>query len=299
MDADCLIVGGGPAGLMAAVYLARFRRRALLVDSGASRAAWIPESHNYPGFTGGIPGKELLVRLRAQAERYGARLAQGTVESLERRPDGAFAARVDASTITAPKVLLATGVVDLHPPLPSVQKLLDRGALRYCPVCDGYEAMDQRIGVLGPLDHVIGKAIFLRTYSPDIVVLATDKDIQLSDEDRGRLREAGIAPPHEPVADVVVVGERVTAVMASGARIELDVLYPAMGAQVRTELATRLGAECNESGCLFVDHHQHTRVPGLYAAGDITLELSQISVAVGQAAIAATDIHNSLGRNYR
>src|SRR5918997_1789358 len=92
---DCLVIGGGPAGLTAAIYLARFRRRFLVVDAGASRAAWIPVSHNHAGHPEGIPGPELLARMRAQAERYGARVERGAVEGLERRGEGSFAARLD------------------------------------------------------------------------------------------------------------------------------------------------------------------------------------------------------------
>ena len=296
---DCLIVGGGPAGLTAAIYLARFRRRVLLVDSGASRAALIPESHNYPGFTGGVAGPELLERLRRQAERYGAKLRGGTVEELQPGGDETFSARIDGEVLQARKVLLATGIVDEKPALPSMAEFIYRGAIRFCPICDGFEASDRRIGILGPLQRVMAKALFLRTYTPDIVILATDKDLDISDADREALRLVGIPIPHEPVADLVLAGGAVTAIMASGMRIELDVLYPALGAHVRSELATRIGSEANEQSCLIVDQHQRTSVPNLYAAGDVTFDLSQISVATGQAAVAATDIHNTLPLNPR
>jgi thioredoxin reductase (NADPH) len=296
---DCLIVGGGPAGLTAAIYLARFRRRVLLVDSGASRAALIPESHNYPGFTGGVAGPELLERLRRQAERYGAKLRGGTVEELQPGGDETFSARIDGEVLKARKVLLATGIVDEKPALPSMAEFIYRGAIRFCPICDGFEASDRRIGILGPLQRVMAKALFLRTYTPDIVILATDKDLDIADADREALRLVGIPIPHEPVADLVLAGGAVTAIMASGMRIELDVLYPALGAHVRSELATRIGSEANEQSCLIVDQHQRTSVPNLYAAGDVTFDLSQISVATGQAAVAATDIHNTLPLNPR
>lgn len=296
---DCLIVGGGPAGLTAAIYLARFRRRVLLVDSGASRAALIPESHNYPGFAEGVAGPELLERLRRQAERYGATLRSGTVEQLQPGADDTFSARVDGEVLEACKVLLATGIVDQKPALPSMAEFIYRGAIRFCPICDGFEASDRRIGVLGPLQRVVHKALFLRTYTPDIVILATDKELDISAEDRQALTAVGIPLPHEPVADMVVAGETVTAIMASGVRIELDVLYPALGVHVRSELATRIGSQVNEQSCLLVDQHQRTSVPNLYAAGDVTFDLSQISVATGQAAVAATDIHNTLPLNPR
>jgi thioredoxin reductase (NADPH) len=295
---DCLIVGGGPAGLTAAVYLARFRRSVTLIDSGESRAALIPESHNYPGFPDGIAGPALLERLREQALRYGARLLSGRVEKLTRDGED-FLAQVGDHTFKGQRVLIATGIVDEAPALPSLTAFIYRGAVRYCPICDGFEVMDQRIGIFGPLARVIPKALFLRTFTEDIVILATDADIPISTEQAAMLSDAGLRIPPEPVCDVVIAGDTVTAVMASGARIEVDVLYPAMGARVRSDLAVALGAKCNDQGCLIIDDHQRTSAPSVYAAGDVTIELSQISVGIGQAAIAATDIHNSLPRNYR
>lgn len=297
---DCLIVGGGPAGLTAAIYLARFRRRVLVVDSGASRAALIPETHNYPGFAGGVGGPDLLRRLREQAARYGAALRTATVSRLRRHADGGFTAQsLCGTSVVARKVLLATGIVDEKPTLPSMAEFIYRGAIRFCPICDGFEAQDRRIGVLGPVRRVLSKAKFLRTYTRDIVILATDKDLDISAEDRAICAALDIPIPSEPVADVTVRGEAVTAVMASGARIELAVLYPALGAEVRSQLATDLGAEANAEGCLLVDRFQRTSVANLHAAGDVTYDLSQISVATGQAAVAATDMHNSLPPNPR
>ena len=296
---DCLVIGGGPAGLTAAIYLARFRRRVLVIDAGDSRAALIPESHNYPGFPDGISGPDLLKELREQAQRYGAELRRGTVTDLVASDGGGFSARADDVDVSARKVVLATGIVDNHPDLPGADDLVQRGVLRYCPVCDAYEATDQRIGIIGPLERSIAKALYLRTYSPDIVVLALEADIRLSDEQQSSLRDAGISIPREPVRDVYCSGKKITAVMASGAKVDVDVLYPAMGAQVRNELATSLGAHCNAEGCLFVDDNLRTKVEGLYAIGDVTMELHQISVATGQAALAAMNIHKTLPPNPR
>jgi thioredoxin reductase (NADPH) len=295
---DCLIIGGGPAGLTAAIYLARYRRDILLVDDGQSRARLIPESHNYPGFAG-ISGPDLLAALRGQAERYGARMRPLRVDGLQRQADGTFVARVGPETIDASCVLLATGIFDETPALPGLREVIYRGAIRFCPICDGYEAMDRRIGVLGRLDTACKKALFLRTYTRDVVLLLTDAPTNADAEQARLLREAGIAIPHEPVIDVERSGEKITATMRSGARLEVDVLYPALGSDVRSELAQMLGARTNELGCIFVDEHQRTSIDGLYAAGDVVTDLDQIAVATGHAAIAATDIHNSLPKNFR
>jgi thioredoxin reductase (NADPH) len=156
---DCVIIGGGPAGLTAAIYLARYRRGAVLVDDGASRAALIPASHNYPGFKG-IAGPDLLARLREQALLYGAKLEHGRVTTLQRRSQGGFRAQWDGKDIAARTVLLATGLIDESPKVEGLGSGVYDGAVRFCPICDGFEAMDRRIGVLGSADEARRKALF-------------------------------------------------------------------------------------------------------------------------------------------
>jgi thioredoxin reductase (NADPH) len=295
---DCVIVGGGPAGLTAAIYLARYLRRTCVVDDGNSRALLIPESHNYPGFKG-IAGPELLRRLREQAAQYGAQFVRGRVEELKREADGAFVASVAGEPIQARRVLLATGIVDEKPAVEGLKEVVYRGAIRFCPICDGYEALDKRIGVLGSVKTACTKALFMRTYSADVTLLATDDPQSAGAELRAKLEDAGVLFAPKPVVAVERKDEGVAAVLQDGQRYQFDTLYPALGSDVRSGLATALGARCNDSGNLFVDNHQHTSVVGLYAAGDVVTDLHQISVATGHAAIAATAIHNSLERNLR
>jgi thioredoxin reductase (NADPH) len=292
---DCLIIGGGPAGLTAANYLARFRRNAVLVDDGQSRARFIAETHNFPGFLG-ISGMDLLASLREQAEENGARLQEGRVEKLH-KADSVFVARVGNAEIRAKRLLLATGIVDESPELAGLKDAIYRGALRFCPICDAFEALDMRIGVLGPLHTAAGKAQFLRTYSRDVVLLPIDDPAKSSDERRA-LQNAGIVV-EQRVVDVDRTGERIVALFEGGRRLPIDVLYPALGCEVRSQLATALGARCNDIGNLHVDDKQRTSVEGLYAAGDVVTDLHQLSVATGHAAVAATAIHNSLPLNYR
>jgi thioredoxin reductase (NADPH) len=292
---DCLIIGGGPAGLTAAIYLARYRRTALLVDSGASRAALIPASHNYPGFKG-IAGPDLLTRLREQALLYGAALESGHVTSLRQDSSDSFRVRWDGTDVCAGTVLLATGLVDAHLPIDGLDAAVWSGAIRYCPICDGFEAIDRRIGVVGSLTEAGKKALFLRTYSRDVVMFETGEE-PIS-ELRQKLKEAGIEHAGKPVRaecsdDAVIV------TLEGGRRVDLDVLYPAMGCNVRSELAVTLGADCTEEGNLKVDTDQQTTVPNLYAAGDVVSDLHQLAVATGHAAIAATSIHNRLSPNLR
>jgi thioredoxin reductase (NADPH) len=287
---DCLVIGGGPAGLTAAIYLARYRRLTRLIDEGESRAALIPESHNFPGFKG-IGGRDLLARLRDQAATYGAQLVTGRVDSLARGADGVFVARHGSNESRARKVLLATGLVDASPDIPGLERGVYRGAIRYCPICDGYEATDKVIGVLGPGERAAKKAAFLRTYSREVLMFPTD-DAGLPATDMD-VRAAGRPISIKLTEHGVIIATR------CGMQHSVEVLYPALGATIRSELATTLGARTNAAGCLDVDAHQRTNVDGLYAAGDVVTDLHQLSVATGHAAIAATAIHNDLPPNPR
>ncbi len=295
---DCLIVGGGPAGLTAARYLARYRRSVVVVDEGESRAALIPESHNYPGYAG-IAGPDLLKLLRGQAAEFGVSLLKGRVEALENAADQGFLARFGGEQLRARAVILATGIIDNDPPLDGVKIAVQKGTLRYCPICDGYEATDLRIGVFGTVHSAGKKALFLRTYSADVTLLLTEAP---ADADAAMLRtleESGVKVSRALRFGLEQRGKQIAAVLADGAQHEFDVVYPALGCQVQSGLATALGAECDEVGCLVVDPHQRTTAAGILAAGDVVSDLHQLSVAVGHAAIASTAVHNSLPRNFR
>ena len=295
---DCLIVGGGPAGLMAATYLGRYRRSVMLVDAGESRASLIPESHNYPGYAG-IAGRDLLKLLRRQAYDFGARLIDGRVDALEQDSDQLLLARFGGDTVRARTVLLATGIVDNDPPLPGIRIAVQKGTLRYCPICDGYEASDQRIGVFGSVGSGGNKALFLRTYSAHVTLLLTEAPTDADTAMLEALDASGVTVSSALSFDLEEQGTQIAALFADGTRQEFDVMYPALGCEVRSGLATALGATTDEAGCLLVDPHQRTAAPGILAAGDVVSDLHQLSVAVGHAAIASTAIHNSLPRNFR
>lgn len=284
---DCLVIGGGPAGLTAAIYLARYHRSVVVIDAGNSRAALIPESHNYPGFPGGISGPRLLATLAAQATEYGAKIVSSTVNSLAATKPG-FEARSDQGLVQARSVLLASGIVDKHPRMEGLPAAVADGLVRYCPVCDAYEATDRRIAVLGSGVGAANKAKFLRGYSSAVTWLRPDDDRAPVDLEA----EAGIDVV-DSVTDLRRCGSEMHAV-ANGKVHRFDVVYPALGCEVRSTMAAQLGAETIDEGCLKVDEHQRTTVEGLYAAGDVVSDLHQISVATGHAAIAATHIHKSL-----
>lgn len=292
---DCLVIGGGPAGITAAIYLARFHLKVRVVDAGQSRVTWIPCTRNHAGYPGGIPGTELLERMREQAGEFGVQVEHGLVEKLERLEDG-FEARVaEGEAIRARTVLLATGVVNNGPPIsPELHDVaMRRGLLRYCPICDGYEVTDKRVGVIGNRSHGYKEAVFLRTYTRDVTLIAPDTDIELSDEEHTKLDELGVERFGGPCASLRIEGERIVVPVPHG-ELEFDSVYPALGSVIRSELAVALGAEGSSDGCLVVDEHQRTSVPGLYAAGDVVKGLDQISHAMGEGGVAATTMRNDL-----
>jgi thioredoxin reductase (NADPH) len=292
---DSLIIGGGPAGLTAAIYLARFRRRFQLIDQGASRAAWIPVSHNHAGFPEGIGGTVLLERMAVQARHYDAAIRHGTVTNITQDEEGVFHVMVDGARLRTRTVLLATGVVDIEPDLPNVPAAVARGLVRYCPVCDGYEVIGHKIGVIGYGSGGLGEAIFLRTYADDITLLSFGERLNLTDEEMRRATEAGIALVDAPVASLEMQADRIRSItMHNGETYSFETIYSALGTKPRSELAGLLGIEMTDKGCIIASAHQQTSIEGVFAAGDIVKGLNQISVAMGEAAIASTAIHNML-----
>ncbi len=292
---DCAVIGGGPAGLTAAAYLGRARRRTLIFDAGKSRAQWIPTSHNCPGFPEGVTGERLLARLRAQADRHGARTVNGEVSAVT-ATDGLFHLESAAGTARARRMLLATGVVDVEPDLPDAFDAVKRQLLKSCPICDGYESAGKCIAVLGNCEHAAAEALFIRTYTDRLTVVTTQGS--LSDKRRRDLAEAGIALMETPVDNVEVEDGRISCLQMNGRRHVFDVVYAALGVTARSAIAAQLGVALGPDGRMDCDLHGRTAVEHVWGAGDIVHGLNQIAVAVGEGASAAIDIHNSLPRNF-
>ena len=292
---DCIIIGAGPAGLTAAIYLARFHLSIRLFDSGTSRAALIPCTRNHAGFPEGISGAELLARMLGQAERYGARREFARVTKIERANDG-FVVLTDGSEYTSRSVLLATGVINNRPKGMDDAlhaEALANGLLRYCPICDGYEVTDQRVAVIGSGEHGMAEATFLRGYTGDIVLISPDAEHELDARCEAELEKAGIARVDGPCGGYAIEDGLLALDTADG-RLAFDSVYPALGSRVRSDLAAEAGAMLSEDRCVVTDSHQRTNIPGLFAAGDVVKGLDQISHAMGDGGVAATAIRNYL-----
>lgn len=290
---ECLVIGGGPAGLTAAIYLARFHLNVAVVDEGKSRALQIACTHNHAGFPDGISGLDLLGRMRLQAARYGSRIIDGRVQKLSRDGSG-FSARGQGIELRAPAVLIATGVANRRPPIDDAlhAEALKLGRLRYCPVCDGYEITDQDVSVVGSDAHAAQECEFLRSFT-DRVSLVLDGRTSLDERIAKHLASIGVRVIGGPAERFRLEANGLSLCCAAG-RLCFEAVYPALGSRIHSELATGLGADVNEEGCIKVDRHQRTSVAGLYAAGDVVLGLDQIGHAMGEAGVAATTIRNDL-----
>lgn len=292
---DCIIVGSGPAGLTAAIYLARFHLSIRLFDSGTSRAALIPSTRNHAGFPEGISGLELLERMNEQARRYGASRELARVTTIE-PADGGFIVRADARGFEARTVLLATGVINKRPAGLDDglhTRALNEGLLRYCPICDGYEVTDRRVAVIGTGSHGTAEALFLRGYTADITLISPEGGHDLDAQCTADLEAAGVVRVDGPCGGYGIEYDRL-ALDTSAGRLRFDSVYPALGSRVRSDLGAQAGARTSEDGCLLVDSHQRTNIPGLFAAGDVVKGLDQISHAMGEGGVAATTIRNYL-----
>ncbi|APZ99996.1 hypothetical protein BWQ93_17055 [Sphingopyxis sp. QXT-31] len=295
---DILIVGAGPAGLTAGMYLARYRRKVRIVHNGRSRTLWVPRSRNIPRFPDGIVGADLIARMSDHAVRYGAEIVEGRVVEIARDEDRAlFRARLDSGAVIGARgLILATGVDTNLAKLDSGdhQAAVRSGVLRYCPICDGFEHSDERIAVLGSDLHGAAEAMFLRQYSSNITLIPKWQ-VALTDKQRGELAASGVDVIEGRVLRLDATEEAMfVAIEGEAAPRRFDTLYPAFGSTPRSELAAMLGPLIDPKGCIPFSAFSDGLLPGVYAAGDVIEGLDQISVAMGQGAMAATRLHNWL-----
>lgn len=293
---DCVVIGAGPAGLTAAIYLARFRRSVLVIDNGLSRARLIPRSHNCPGFPEGVNGHDFLERLRTQAETNGVELTTGEVTAL-RKVAGIFQINTRERILFAHTVVLATGVEDKRMPLDNWDASVSKGIIRLCPICDAYDSKGQNVALISMPENIVRHAQFLRTYFKNVSAYLPH-DVELSCADQKILDDSQLDIPFKKFKSISVQNDKPSIQCADESNYAYDSVYVMLGEARGIELAQRIGACCDDRGKLSIDEHQCSTVTGLYAIGDVVSQLHQVSVAIGQAAVAATHIHNSLARNF-
>jgi thioredoxin reductase (NADPH) len=294
-DFDCAIIGGGPGGLVSALYLERYKRKIIVIDAGESRAQWAPRIRNLIGYIGGIKGTDLLSKLRHQVHSQKSESVRGT--AILKRINGGFEVKIENRTVTAKKVILATGMLDVQPPVPNFADLRKKAVLGYCPICDGFDHRDDPIGLLVKDVHGLRKIKFIARFSPLLHVIPT-VPLKVSPQYIKIIRETGV---HFHVGQLESLtfqrNPRGLVVKIKGQKpFYLKFAYVELGTKVsHTAIKHINGLKKTRDGFIVTSSHQETSVSGLFAVGDCVHALSQVSVAIGHAAVAATQVHNDLG----
>jgi thioredoxin reductase (NADPH) len=288
---DCILIGGGPAGLTAAVYLARFCLQVLVIDNNQSRAALIPTSHNFMAFPNGISGKLILKRMHQQLMPYQHTIIKDNVTKISR----GFIVNTSKSTYKAKFVIIATGLIDIEPKLPNLINAIQTGLIRHCPVCDGYEVKNQKIAILCNNKKGIREALFLSTYTNDITLFSMGFKLKLSTKEEEILKKLNIKLISCPISKLKIVKNKITSLTTLDNKcFAFESIYSALGAALRSKLAVDLGVKHTKDHQIIVNEHQETNIKNCYAAGDIVTGLNQICIAVSQGALAAVNIYQKI-----
>lgn len=290
---DVLIVGGGPAGLSAALLLGRSRRRVLLCDTGQLRNA---ASHWVGGFFSrdGIDPRELRHIGREQLRPYTTvELRDIEVTDVVRTPMAFEATLADGAHISARKLLLATGVVDELPAIMGIEQFYGT-SVHHCPYCDGWESRDQPIAVYGRGERGYRLALELTAWSHELV-LCTDGPHTLAEHDRTRLARLDIGVREERIVRFEGTnGDIERIIFVAGEPLCCRALFFNMGQHQRSHLPARLGCEFTEEGAVLCSEHEATNVPGLYVAGDVSHRAQLAIIAAAEGANAAFAINTAL-----
>lgn len=294
---DCIIVGGGIAGLQAAIQLGRYGRSAVVVDMGSGRSVLCRSYHNVLGWPDGISGQELRRLGRIQAERTGVRFVKDEIVKAERVGES-FVLRGRDGAYAGNAVLLATGIMDRFPDLPGLVPCLGK-TVYVCPDCDGHEIRNRKTIVMGSGDVGAAMALTLSDRTDELVFVNHERKpvaVELS----GKLRDKGIVVVAEPIREVLAEDDGLYqgVRLAGGGDIWADRGFIAFGGnEVRSSLAEQLGAERHENGHIMTDARtKMTTVPNVWAAGDIGVHSEQVTIAMGEGSQAAIWMHKTLNR---
>ncbi|HVV01580.1 MAG TPA: NAD(P)/FAD-dependent oxidoreductase [Verrucomicrobiae bacterium] len=293
MSAEVIIVGGGLAGLSAAIYLGRANRDAVLVDSGKSMARWEPDIQNYLGFPEGIDGKDLLRRGQRQARRYGVRFCRDEIIKAGRLKNR-FALFSNRSHYECERLLVCTGAYHVPPEIPGITKCLGH-SMFFCKDCDGFRVRGKTIGVYGWRNETVRYALGMLLYSHCVAVF-TDGRVPNWDARHARWLKEYKIPIYSRTIVEAEQGRRHLRLLrlAGGAEVHLEALFITRGDIFFNKLAKDLGAQVDEEDQIVVDLDMRTSIRGLYAAGCVTPANCQMIIAAGQGATAAQAINRDL-----
>lgn len=290
---EVIVVGGGIAGLSAAIYLGRAQRDVLVIDSGHSMAKWEPVVQNYLGFPNGVGGEELLKNGCAQARRYGARFVQDEIRTVSARKFG-FILKGKRKTYRTKRLLVATGIFHLPPEIPGVKECLGH-SMFFCKDCDGYRVRGKRIAIIGQSNETVEYALAMLHYSACVIVATNGKPPRWDKRHARWLTEYEIPVARKRIQDVEHRKRKIRALTFSGgACVKIDYLFTTRGDIFYNQLAKKLGAELDSDGQIKVDQCMRATMPRLYAAGCVTPANCQMIIAAGQGAAAAQAINRDL-----
>lgn len=291
---DVAIVGGGPAGLTAAMWLGRYLRSVVLVDSGDPRNWQTRGINGYLGLPGVTPAA-LRGAGRDEARRWGAELVDGCVESITRVSDEHFRLALESGgTLESRRLLLAFGVKDIWPDIPGLERIY--GATAYhCPDCDGHETRGKKTVVVGAGRKAVGLALALATWTRELVICTNGHDPELTNALLAQLDALNIPVLTASVKCAIHHDRTLQALeLEDGMMLDCERLFFSIGRYAADDLAQRLGCARNDEGCVVVDEHFHTSVPHVYAAGDLVPGTQIALAAAAGGAKAAIALHHSL-----
>jgi thioredoxin reductase (NADPH) len=292
VKAEVIIVGGGIAGLSAAIYLARAHRDTLVIDNGQSMARWEPDVQNYLGFPEGIHGLELLRRAKRQAARYGVNFAKDEIVSA-RGVEPRFTLRGEKS-YSCRRLLLATGIVHIPPDIPGVKPCLGH-SMFFCKDCDGYRVRKKSVSVYGWTNEAVQYALAMRAYSNRVFIVSDGRKPRWNRQHKTWVREYGIPVYTTEIINTIRRNCHLRAIeLKGGRRIATQALFTTRGDIYFNKLARGLGAKLDRQGQIKVDNEMRTSIRGLYAAGCVTPANCQMIIAAGEGAMAAQAINKSL-----
>ena len=288
-ETDAIVVGAGPAGLSAAIYLARYDRTAVVFDAGHGRSTHHQVNHNYLGFPGGVPAAKLRELGKAQLAEY-PQVDFEHHKVIDCRRDGdSFVAEGQFGAYRARVVIICTGVVDHYPEFDGWERYVGR-SMFWCITCDGYSSKGKNILVIGHTDGAAGEAVQLSRFTERLTLLTNSHHNEISTKFHDRLAKFNIPVIHDKIERAEGTDGQFRAVLTQGGlEIELDALFCTQGATPQVDLARDLGVLLADNGYIETDVEQKTNVPGVYAAGDVTrMHGHQVTTAVHEGATAAS-----------
>jgi thioredoxin reductase len=289
---DAVVVGGGPAGLAAALWLARYRRSVVVVDSAEYRNRWVEQAHGYIGADPIAPG-ELLERARAEVLAYPtAEVRKGEVSRV--KAGDSFSVVVDGSTIEARRLVLATGVVDQFP---EVDNFFEHYGVDvfHCPTCEGYEAKGKRVVVFGWSEYVAGFALTMDNWASSVTVVTDGHPFEGDDHHRKVLDARGIRVIEDEAVQLTGKrGDLRSVTLRHGGETPCEMAFFSIAHLPRTDMGDALGCRRTDEGYLEVDECNETTVSGVYAAGDVTPGMQLIQVAAAKGTVAGVSCAISL-----